>query len=285
MRICRYGPPGEEVPAALDSRDVVRDLSSVCDDITPETLSPQALDRLRAIDLSALPALPAGGRFGVPVRGVSKFIGIGLNYRDHAEEAGMEIPSEPVIFMKTPTSLCGASDNIVQPPHSTKLDYEVELGVVIGTKASHVPEERALDYVAGYCVVNDVSERAFQFQSPSWDKGKGCDTFGPAGPWLVTTDEIADPQQLAMWLDVNGERRQSSDTRNMIFTVQHLVAYCSRYMTLLPGDIIATGTPAGVALGMQSADPWLKVGDRVSLSIAGLGTQSQQVVAWQHPAD
>lgn len=283
MKICRYGRPGQEVPAAIDSGGLLRDLSSVCEDITPYTLGPDELDRLRGIDLSTLPVLPAGGRFGVPVRGVSKFIGIGLNYRDHAEEAGMSIPSEPVIFMKTVSSLCGATDDIVQPPHSTKLDYEVELGVIIGTEASHVSEAQALDYVAGYCIVNDVSERAFQFQSQSWDKGKGCDTFGPVGPWLLTRDEITDPQEMAMWLEVNGERRQFSNTKNMIFTVQHLVAYCSRYMTLMPGDIIATGTPAGVALGMNSEDSWLKVGDRVSLSIDGLGIQSQQVVAWQQP--
>jgi 2-keto-4-pentenoate hydratase/2-oxohepta-3-ene-1,7-dioic acid hydratase in catechol pathway len=217
----------------------------------------------------------------VPVAGVSKVVCIGLNYADHAAEAGLSAPEEPIIFLKPSTALCGPDDDTVQPPGSTRLDWEVELGVVIGTTARHVPQAAALNHVAGYCVVNDVSERAFQFQSSQWDKGKSCDTFCPVGPWLVTRDEVADPQALGMWLDVNGRRMQDGSTRTMIFGVAELVSYCSRYMTLLPGDVIATGTPPGVGMGIKPEPVWLKVGDVVELGIDGLGRQRQHIVA--HP--
>jgi len=215
----------------------------------------------------------------VPYVGIGKFVAIGLNYSDHAKEANLPIPTEPVVFMKATTCISGPNDDVIQPMNSTKLDWEVELGVVIGTKARYVSEADALSYVAGYCVVNDVSERAFQMQSSQWDKGKGCDTFGPIGPWLVTTDEITDPQNLSMWLDVNGKRMQTGNTRTMIFTVAQLVSYVSRYMTLLPGDILTTGTPPGVALGMKEP-AWLKPGDVVTLGIKGLGEQRQTIVAY-----
>jgi len=212
---------------------------------------------------------------------VSKFVAVGLNYSDHAAESNMPIPKEPILFMKATTSLCGPNDDIIQPKNSTKLDWEVELGIVIGTKAQYVPESKALDYVAGYCTVNDVSERDFQLERGSqWDRGKGCDTFGPVGPYLVTTDEITDPQTLDMWLDVNGEKRQRGNTRTMIFGCAHLVSYISHFMTLLPGDIITTGTPPGVGLGMKPAPVWLKPGDVVTLGIGGLGDQRQRVVAY-----
>jgi 2-keto-4-pentenoate hydratase/2-oxohepta-3-ene-1,7-dioic acid hydratase (catechol pathway) len=216
----------------------------------------------------------------VPYVGISKFVAIGLNYADHAREANMAIPPEPIVFMKATTSITGPNDKVIVPRHSTKLDWEVELGVVICKKAQYVPEDKALDYVAGYCVVNDVSERAFQLQSSQWDKGKGCDTFGPIGPWLVTTDEIRDPQNLDMWLDVNGRRMQKGNTRTMIFGVAKLVSYCSQYMTLLPGDIITTGTPPGVGMGVKPDPVFLKPGDVMNLGIQGLGEQRQDVVAY-----
>jgi 2,4-diketo-3-deoxy-L-fuconate hydrolase len=226
-----------------------------------------------------LPIVRGTPRLGVPYAGISKFVAIGLNYRDHAEEAGLPIPAEPVVFMKATTCLCGPNDDTIVPKSSQKLDYEVELGVVIGTKAQYVPESKAMDYVAGYCVVNDISERHFQMgPGGQWDRGKGCDTFGPVGPWLVTTDEITDPQSLDLWLDVNGAKRQRGNTRTMIFPVQKLVSYVSQFMTLLPGDIITTGTPPGVALGMKPP-VWLKAGDTVTLGIQGLGEQRQRVVA------
>jgi 2-keto-4-pentenoate hydratase/2-oxohepta-3-ene-1,7-dioic acid hydratase in catechol pathway len=228
-----------------------------------------------------LPIVRGNPRLGVPYAGISKFVAIGLNYSDHAAESNMPIPSEPIIFMKATTCLCGPNDDVVQPKGSTKLDWEVELGVVIGTKAQYVPESKALDYIAGYCVVNDVSERNFQLERGSqWDRGKGCDTFGPVGPWLVTTDEITDPQSLDMWLDVNGEKRQRGNTRTMIFGCANLVSYVSHFMTLLPGDIITTGTPPGVGLGMKPEPKWLKPGDYVTLGIEGLGEQRQRVVAY-----
>ena len=215
---------------------------------------------------------------GVPYVGITKFVAIGLNYSDHAKEAGMAIPTEPIVFLKATSSICGPDDDTIQPPHSTKLDWEVELGIVIGTKAQHVSEAQALDHVAGYCVVNDVSERAFQMQSSQWDKGKGYDTFGPIGPWLVTTDEITDPQNLNMWLDLNGKRMQSGNTRTMIFSCAHIVSYVSQYMTLLPGDIITTGTPPGVGMGVKPNPVWLQPGDVVTLGIEGLGQQRQKIV-------
>ena len=279
MKLCRFGRNGFEKPGMIDSQGQLRDLSGVIANIDQETISPRGLAKLRKIRPESLPLVRGNPRFGVPYTGISKFVAIGLNYMDHAHEAGLQIPTEPVIFMKATTCISGPNDDIVQPRNSTKLDYEVELGIVIGGKAQYVSEEKALEQVAGYCVVNDVSERAFQLQSSQWDKGKGCDTFGPIGPWLVTTDEIANPQALDVWLEVNSERRQSSNTRNMIFGCAKLVSYCSQFFTLLPGDIITTGTPSGVALGMKPTPGWLKPGDIVNLGIKGLGEQRQKVVA------
>lgn len=279
MKLCRFGAPGAEMPALVDRDGRLRDLSGVRPDIGPRELSPEGLAALAAIDPATLPLVEGEPRLGVPFAGMSKFICIGLNYSDHAAEAGMAVPSEPIIFLKAPSALSGADDPIIQPPHSTRLDWEVELGVVIGTTARYVDEDDALAYVAGYCVVNDVSERAFQMQSSQWDKGKGCDTFGPVGPFLVTKDEVPDPQNLDMRLDVNGRRMQSGNTRTMIFGVREIVAYCSRYMTLLPGDIIATGTPPGVGMGMKPEPVWLRPGDVVELEIAGLGRQRQEITA------
>jgi 2,4-didehydro-3-deoxy-L-rhamnonate hydrolase len=280
MKLCRYGRNGFEKPGVIDAQGQLRDLSGVVSNIDQDTISPKGLAKLRKIRPESLSLVRGNPRFGVPYTGISKFVAIGLNYIDHAHEAGLQIPAEPVVFMKTTTSIMGPNDDIQQPRNSTKLDYEVEIAIVIGARAQYVPEEKALDYVAGYTVVNDVSERAFQLQSSQWDKGKGCDTFGPIGPWLVTTDEITNPQALDIWLDVNGERRQSSNTRNMIFACARLVSYVSNYMTLLPGDIITTGTPSGVALGMKLTPGWLKPGDVVTLGIKGLGEQRQKVLAY-----
>ncbi len=281
MKLCRYGVPGAEMPALVDRDGRLRDLSGLCPDIGPRELSPEGLASLAAIDPATLSVVEGQPRLGVPFTGMSKFICIGLNYSDHAAEAGMAVPSEPIIFLKAPSALSGPDDPIIAPPHATKLDWEVELGVVIGTAARYVDDAQALDHVAGYCVVNDVSERAFQMQSSQWDKGKGCDTFGPVGPFLVTKDEVPDPQDLDMRLTVNGQRMQSGNTRTMIFGVREIVAYCSRYMTLLPGDIIATGTPPGVGMGMKPGPVWLRPGDVVELEIAGLGRQRQQVTAYR----
>ena len=278
MKLCRFGPPGKERPGLLDTNGRIRDLSAHVTDIDAAVLAPAALAELSKLDVSGLPVVEEGVRYGVPVAQVRKFIAIGLNYRDHAEESGMTIPTEPIIFHKAISCLSGPNDDIVQPPHSTKLDWELELGVVIGTEAKYVSEANALDYVAGYCLVNDVSERAFQMQSSQWDKGKGCDTFGPIGPWLVTRDEVADPQNLDMWLDVNGERRQTGNSKTMIFSVAQIVSYCSRYMTLHPGDVICTGTPPGVGMGMKPEPQWLHPGDHIHLWIDGLGEQRQKVV-------
>lgn len=279
MKLCRYGAPGAEKPGLVDGDGRLRDLSGIRADIGPREISPEGIAALAAVDPASLPEVEGRPRFGVPYSGMGKFICIGLNYSDHAAEAGMAVPDEPIIFLKAPSALSGPDDPIIQPPHSTRLDWEVELGVVIGTTARHVNAADALDFVAGYCVVNDVSERAFQMQSSQWDKGKGCDTFGPVGPFLVTRDEVPDPQNLDMRLDVNGRRMQSGNTRTMIFGVREIVAYCSRYMTLLPGDIIATGTPPGVGMGMKPEPVWLHPGDVVELEIAGLGRQRQQVTA------
>jgi len=278
MKLCRFGPPGKERPGLVDTDGRIRDLSAHVTDIDASVLAPAALAELSKLDVAGLPVVEEGVRYGVPVAQVRKFIAIGLNYRDHAEEAGMAIPIEPIIFHKAISCLSGPDDDIVQPPHSTKLDWELELGVVIGSEAQYVSEANALDYVAGYCVVNDVSERAFQMQSSQWDKGKGCDTFGPIGPWLVTRDEVADPQNLDMWLDVNGERRQIGNSKTMIFSVAQIVSYCSRYMTLQPGDVICTGTPPGVGMGMKPEPQWLHPGDQIHLWIDGLGEQRQKVV-------
>jgi 2-keto-4-pentenoate hydratase/2-oxohepta-3-ene-1,7-dioic acid hydratase in catechol pathway len=280
VKLCRVGPEGQEQPAIVDQEGRLRDLSGELDDIGPAALGDEALERLRALDLASLPLIEGRPRYGVPWTGASKFVAIGLNYSDHAAEAGMAVPTEPVIFMKTTTSLCGADDDVIQPPHSTQLDWELELGIVIGRKAQYLDEAEALDHVAGYCIVNDVSERAFQMQSSQWVKGKGCDTFGPVGPWLVTRDEVPDPQNLPMWLKVNGRTRQSGNSATMIFGVREIVAYCSRYMTLLPGDVIATGTPPGVGMGIKPAPVWLQPGDVMELWIEGLGLQTQRVVRY-----
>lgn len=282
MKLCRWGKNGYEKPGIIDSQGMLRDLSATgLANIDQETISPKGLARLRKIRPESLPLIKTEPRFGVPYTGISKVVAIGLNYADHAAEAGMQIPSEPIIFMKATTSITGPNDDVIQPKGSTKLDWECELGVVIGTKAQYVPEEKAFDHVAGYAIVNDVSERNFQLErGPQWDKGKGCDTFCPIGPWLVTTDEIPNPQNLDMWLDVNGERMQSGNTRTMVFGVAKLVSYCSQFMTLLPGDIIATGTPPGVGMGMKPEPRWLKPGEVMQLYIQGLGEQRQKVVPW-----
>ncbi len=280
MKLCRYGKNGFEKPGMIDAQGNIRDLSAVVEQIDQGTISPAGLAKLRKIKAETLPLVKGEPRLGVPYVGISKFVAIGLNFADHAREANMPIPPEPIVFMKATTSINGPNDKVIVPKHSTKLDWEVELGVVIGKKAQYVGEDKALDYVAGYCVVNDVSERAFQLQSSQWDKGKGCDTFGPIGPWLVTTDEIRDPQNLDMWLDVNGRRMQKGNTRTMIFGVAKLVSYCSQFMTLLPGDIITTGTPPGVGMGMKPEPVFLKPGDVMNLGIQGLGEQRQDVVAY-----
>ncbi len=279
MKLCRYGKNGFEKPGMIDAQGNIRDLSAVVEQIDQTTISPAGLARLRKIKAETLPLVKGEPRLGVPYVGISKFVAIGLNFADHARESNLPIPPEPVVFMKATTSINGPNDKVIQPRNSTRLDWEVELGVVICKKAQYVPEDKALDYVAGYCVVNDVSERAFQLQSSQWDKGKGCDTFGPIGPWLVTTDEIRDPQNLDMWLDVNGRRMQKGNTRTMIFGVAKLVSYVSQYMTLLPGDILTTGTPPGVGMGMKPEQVFLKPGDVMNLGIQGLGEQRQDVVA------
>jgi len=279
MKLCRFGKNGYEKPGMIDSQGMLRDLSGVVTQIDQDLISPKGLARLRKIRPESLPLIKTEPRLGVPYIGISKFVAIGLNYSDHAAESNLPVPSEPVVFMKATTSISGPNDDIVQPRSSTKLDWEVELGVVIGTKAQYVPEDKALEYVAGYTIVNDVSERAFQLATSQWDKGKGCDTFGPIGPWLVTTDEITNPQTLEMWLDVNADRMQTGNTRTMVFSVAKIVSHVSNYMTLLPGDMITTGTPPGVGMGKKPAPIWLKPGDVVTLGIQGLGEQRQRVVA------
>ncbi|HYH42381.1 MAG TPA: fumarylacetoacetate hydrolase family protein [Burkholderiales bacterium] len=281
MKLCRYGNAGSEKPALVDSAGKLRDLSSILKDIDPAALSKESLAKLAATKPESLPLVEGNPRFGVPVNGISKYVAIGLNYSDHAKEANMAVPSEPIIFMKALNCLCGPNDDTVQPKNSTKLDWEVELTIVIGRKAQYVSEDKALDYVAGYCLANDVSERAFQLQSSQWDKGKGCDTFGPLGPWVVTSDEVGDPQNLDMWLDVNGKRMQTGNTKTMIFGVKKLVSYCSHYMTLEPGDMICTGTPPGVGMGVKPEPVWLKPGDVVTLGIEKLGEQKQRIVAFR----
>jgi 2,4-diketo-3-deoxy-L-fuconate hydrolase len=279
MKLCRYGKDGHEKPGLIDSQGKLHDLSKVTATLDAGDLSPRNLARIAKIKPETLPIVTGNPRFGVPFTGISKYVAIGLNYSDHAAEAGMAVPSEPIIFMKATTSICGPNDDTIMPRNATKLDWECELAIVIGTKAQYVSEEDSLNYVAGYCVANDVSERAFQLQSSQWDKGKGCDTFGPIGPWLVTPDEVPDPQNLDMWLDVNGKRMQSGNTRTMIFGVRKLISYCSHYMTLLPGDVICTGTPPGVGLGVKPNPVFLNVGDVVTLGIKGLGQQQQKIVA------
>jgi len=281
MKLMRYGAKSAEKPALVDAGGTVRDLSSVIADITAATLKPENLKRLAELDASKLPAVASPGRIAPPWSGMGKFICIGLNYSDHAAETGSPIPKEPIIFNKPVSALVGCNDPVVLPKGSVKTDWEVELGVVFGTKARYVEKADALKYVAGYCVVNDVSEREYQLErGGTWDKGKGCDTFGPVGPWMVTADEVADPQALAMWLEVNGKRMQNGSTGTMIFGVAELVAYVSRFTTLWPGDLITTGTPPGVAMGMKPTPQYLKAGDTMKLGIAGLGEQMQKVYAW-----
>ena len=280
MKLLRYGKNGYEKPGMLDHLDQIRDLSGVIDNLDAQAISPAGLKKLRAIKPESLPLVKGKPRLGVPYTGISKFVAVGLNYSDHAAEAGMPVPAEPILFMKTTTSITGPNDPVVLPKDAQKGDWEVELGIVIGTTSRYVPEERALEYVAGYCVVNDVSERNFQLErGTQWDRGKGCDTFGPIGPYLVTTDEIPNPQALDMWLDLNGQRMQTGNTRTMIFGAAHLVSYISRFMTLLPGDIIATGTPPGVGLG-KKPPVFLKHGDVMTLGLNGLGEQRQEVRAF-----
>jgi 2-keto-4-pentenoate hydratase/2-oxohepta-3-ene-1,7-dioic acid hydratase in catechol pathway len=283
MKLVRYGRPGKEKPGLIDADGKLRDLSRKVKDIDGAALAPGALAKLRKLDTRKLPLVKGKPRLGPCVAAPPKFIAIGLNYVDHAKESGNPIPEHPVLFFKAETCIVGPNDNIMLPPESTHTDWEVELGVVIGRTARHVPLEQAMKHVAGYCVINDVSEREFQMKrsATQWGKGKGCDTFGPIGPWLVTTDEIKDPQNLDMWLNVNGERRQRGNTRTMIFGVAALVTDLSKYMTLLPGDVITTGTPPGVGLGMKPEPIYLKAGDVVTLGVQGLGEQKQQVVAYR----
>jgi 2-keto-4-pentenoate hydratase/2-oxohepta-3-ene-1,7-dioic acid hydratase in catechol pathway len=280
MKLCRYGKPGYEKPGMIDDEGKLRDLSKIVDNIGPNEISPRGLKMLTRLKPESLPLVNGAPRYGVPYVGIGKFVAIGLNYSDHAKEAGLPIPPEPIVFMKATTCISGPCDDVIQPKNSTKLDWEVELGVVIGTQAKYVSEAAALEHVAGYCIVNDVSERAFQMATSQWDKGKGFDTAGPIGPWLVTTDEIRDPQALEMRLDVNGKRMQSGNTRTMIFGVAKIISHVSQYMTLLPGDVICTGTPPGVGMGIKPAPVFLKPGDVMSLGIQGLGEQKQKVVAY-----
>ena len=279
MKLVRYGTQGSEKPGLIDADGSLRDLSGHVATIGWGELSQAGMKRLAAIDPSTLPRVKGRPRLGVPFTGISKFIGIGLNYSDHAAEAGMPIPKEPIVFMKATTCITGPDDGLLLPPGSVKTDWEVELGIVIGREARQVRRESALHHVAGYCVINDVSEREYQLERGSqWDKGKGCDSFGPIGPWLVTRDEVPDPQNLRLWLDVNGERMQEGSTAKMVFGCAEIVSYLSRFMTLLPGDVIATGTPPGVGMG-RKPQRFLKAGDVVRLGVEGLGEQRQEVKA------
>ena len=283
MKLLRYGPKGNEKPGILDSAGRVRDLSGIVDDIAGDVLTPEGLARLRAVELSTLPLVEGTPqkdlRLGACVGRIGKFICIGLNYADHAAETGAAIPAEPIVFNKWTSAIVGPDDDVEIPRGSVKTDWEVELGVVIGKPGRYIDEADAMSHVAGYCVVNDVSEREFQIErGGTWDKGKGCDTFGPTGPWMVTADEIADPQNLKMWLDVDGKRFQDGSTKTMIFGVRHVVSYLSRFMSLQAGDVISTGTPPGVGLG-QKPPVYLKAGQTMQLGIEGLGTQRQRVVA------
>ena len=286
MKLVRYGNPGKEKPGLIDAAGKLRDLSKVITDVTPDQLSDKALAKLARLNTDKLPLVKGKPRMGCPVAGVGKFLAIGLNYADHAAEAGMPIPKEPIVFTKAISCIQGPNDDVMLPKGSSKTDWEVELGVVIGTEARHVSQKVALEHVAGYCLINDVSEREYQLErGGTWDKGKGCDTFGPIGPWLVTRDEVANPQKLSMWLDVNGVRMQTGSTKTMIFGVAKIVSYLSQFMTLKPGDVICTGTPPGVGMGMKKngkpAPVYLKRGDVMTLGIEGLGEQHQKVVAFK----
>ena len=286
MKLVRFGPVGKEKPGLIDNDGKLRDLSAVIADITPEQLGDKALAKIRKLDASKLPLAKGKRRLGSPVNQIGKFIGIGLNYSDHAAEAGMPIPKEPIVFMKSTTCIQGANNPVMLPKGSTKTDWEVELGIVVGTKARYVSQKEALNFVAGYCIVNDISEREFQLErGPQWDRGKGCDTFGPIGPWLVTRDEVPNPQSLTLWLDLNSKRMQSGSTKTMIFSVAKIISYLSQFMTLMPGDVITTGTPPGVGMGMKKdgkpSPLFLKKGDVMKLGIEGLGEQEQTVVAFK----
>jgi 2-keto-4-pentenoate hydratase/2-oxohepta-3-ene-1,7-dioic acid hydratase in catechol pathway len=279
MKLLRYGQTGSEKPGLLDKSGQIRDLSAVIPDLAGDVLTPGSLRRISGIDPSALPLVSSQHRIGPCVGRVGKFICIGLNYSDHAAESGMKVPTEPVVFMKATSAVCGPDDNVIIPRNSVKTDWEVELGVVIGTEAKYVDESKALDYVAGYCVVNDLSERTFQLEGTGqWVKGKSADTFGPIGPWLVTKDEVPDPQNLNMWLKVNGHQFQNGTTKTMAFGVAHIVSYLTRFMSLQPGDVISTGTPPGVGMG-QKPPKYLQPGDKIQLGVQGLGEQNQSVVA------
>jgi 2,4-diketo-3-deoxy-L-fuconate hydrolase len=286
MRLLRYGPLGSEKPGLLDRGGVIRDLSAHVPDITAETVTPVWLARLAALDPESLPVVPGTPRFGVPVLKIGKFIAIGLNYADHAKEANLAVPAEPPMFTKAISCLSGPNDDVMLPKDAVKGDWEVELGLIIGRTTRYVSEADALDSVAGYVLANDVSERAFQLErGTQWDKGKGCDTFGPVGPWLVTPDEVGDPQSLNLFLDLNDERMQTGNTGNMIFSVRQLIAYVSRFMTLYAGDLLITGTPAGVGLGHKPHPLFLNEGDVMHLGIDKLGEQRQRVIAWRHLGD
>ena len=281
MKLCRYGPRGQEKPGLVDGDGRIRDLSSVLPDLDPAATTPARLARLRAIDPASLPVVEGDVRYGVPVAGIGKFIAIGLNYADHAAESNLPVPPEPIFFTKAISCLTGPDDDVMIPRGALKTDWEVELGIVIGTTCRYVEQANALDHVAGYVLVNDVSERAFQKELGSqWDKGKGCDTFGPVGPWLVTPDEIGDVQALDMFLDVNGTRMQTGNTQTMIFPVAECIAYVSRFITLHPGDLLITGTPPGVGEGQKPDPIFLKPGDTMHLGITGLGEQRQSVIAF-----
>ena len=282
MKLVRFGPPGQEKPGLVDTDGTIRDLSGVVSDIDGTTLSRQSLDRLRGMDAKSLPAAPAGARIGPCVGNVRNFIAVGLNFADHAAETNSPIPAEPILFNKAPSCIVGPNDDIIIPRGSQKTDWEVELCIVIGERASYVGANEAMNYVAGFCICNDVSEREYQLErSGQWMKGKGCPTFGPIGPWLVTPDEIADVHSLSMWLDVNGEKMQRGSTKTMIFNVPKIVSYTSHFMILEPGDVITTGTPPGVGLGMKPPK-FLKAGDVVTLGIEGLGEQRQRFVAYSN---
>jgi len=286
MKLVRYGNPGKEKPGLIDAAGQLRDLSKVIPDVTPDQLNDKALAKLAKLNTDKLPLVKGKPRMGCPVAGIGKFLAIGLNYADHAAEAGMPIPKEPIVFTKAISCIQGPNDDVMLPKSSTKTDWEVELGIVIGTEARHVSQKAALEHVAGYCLINDVSEREYQLErGGTWDKGKGCDTFGPIGPWLVTRDEVANPQKLSMWLDVNGVRMQNGSTKTMIFGVAKIVSYLSQFMTLKPGDVICTGTPPGVGMGFKKdgkpAPVYLKRGDVMTLGIEGLGEQHQKVVAFK----
>ncbi|MFQ5985486.1 MAG: fumarylacetoacetate hydrolase family protein [Alphaproteobacteria bacterium] len=284
MKLLRYGPRGEENPGLADGEGRIRDLSGEIEDITPRTLAPEVLTRLKALDPGSLPVVGGEPRLGPPVAGVGKIVAIGLNYSDHAAESGVPVPEEPILFTKATTAISGPNDPVVIPRGAGKTDWEVELGVVIGSTARYVGEDKALDHVAGYCVANDVSEREYQLErSGQWVKGKSADSFAPLGPWLVTADEVPDPQNLKLWLAVNGKRCQDGHTSRMIFGVRELVSYISRFMTLAPGDVISTGTPPGVGLG-QKPPVYLKPGDVMTVGVEGLGEQRQEVIAWRPEA-